>query len=78
MWPVFRLVLGKTGITTLHTFNYKDGGVPTAGLVQGRDGHLYGTTTQSGTNGNYGTLFKMTLAGALTTIYNFLRTDQVP
>jgi len=68
---IFELVLGKPGITTLHTFSYTDGGVPTAGLIQGRDGNLYGTTTQGGANGNYGTLFRMTPAGNLTTLYNF-------
>jgi uncharacterized repeat protein (TIGR03803 family) len=59
------------GLTTLHTFNYTDGGVPTTGLVQAKNGKLYGTTTQGGTNGNYGTLFEITLSGTLTTVYNF-------
>jgi uncharacterized repeat protein (TIGR03803 family) len=70
---VFEFGLGKnTGpLTTLHTFSYTDGGVPTSGLVQAKNGNLYGTTTEGGTNGNYGTVFKMTLAGKLTTIYNF-------
>jgi uncharacterized repeat protein (TIGR03803 family) len=39
-------------------------------LVQGANGDLYGTTTSGGTN-NYGTVFKVTTAGELTTIYNF-------
>ena len=47
-----------------------DGGFPTAGLVQGADGSLYGTTLGGGTNG-YGTVFKITTNGALTTLYAF-------
>jgi uncharacterized repeat protein (TIGR03803 family) len=39
-------------------------------LVQGVDGNLYGTTYTEGANG-YGTVFKITPAGTLTTIYSF-------
>jgi uncharacterized repeat protein (TIGR03803 family) len=38
--------------------------------IQGRDGNLYGTTTNGGANG-HGVLFKMTPAGALTPLYSF-------
>jgi uncharacterized repeat protein (TIGR03803 family) len=38
--------------------------------MQGTDGSLYGTTFAGGTNG-YGTVFKITLGGALTTLYSF-------
>jgi uncharacterized repeat protein (TIGR03803 family) len=47
-----------------------DGGMPHAGLVQGFDGNLYGTT-QSGGTGNYGTVFSITPDGKLTTLYSF-------
>jgi len=48
-----------------------DGGVPyEMALVQGANGDLYGTTGDYGANG-YGTVFKITTAGKLTTIYNF-------
>jgi uncharacterized repeat protein (TIGR03803 family) len=43
---------------------------PNAGVIFGPDGNLYGTTLYGGT-GYYGTVFKLTPAGALTTIYNF-------
>jgi uncharacterized repeat protein (TIGR03803 family) len=64
--------------TTLHNFCSKknpagyclDGNDPLAPLVQGTNGDLYGTTEGGGTNG-YGTVFKVTPAGKLTTIYNF-------
>ncbi|MCX6979247.1 MAG: cadherin-like beta sandwich domain-containing protein [Verrucomicrobia bacterium] len=46
------------------------GASPQAGLVQGRDGNFYGTTSFGGANG-YGTVFKMTPAGGLTTLVEF-------
>ena len=47
-----------------------DGQNPETTLVQGPSGYLYGTTFYGGA-GNYGTIFKITTAGRLTTIYNF-------
>jgi YVTN family beta-propeller protein/uncharacterized repeat protein (TIGR03803 family) len=58
-------------LTTLYSFGYyPDGGYPEAGLVQGADGNFYGTTNQGGANG-YGTVFEMTPAGQLNTLYSF-------
>jgi len=56
----------------LHSFvpGTTEGSPPDAGLVQGSDGNFYGTTGGGGANG-YGTVFKMTPAGALTTLVNF-------
>jgi len=60
--------------TTLYSFcaqsGCTDGGSPRAGLVQGSDGNFYGTTP-SGGPGKYGTVFKITPSGALTTLYSF-------
>jgi uncharacterized repeat protein (TIGR03803 family) len=56
--------------TTLHTFDGTDGANPYAGLVQGTDGDLYGTTDNGGTNG-IGTVFTITPSGTVTTLYNF-------
>jgi uncharacterized repeat protein (TIGR03803 family) len=62
-------------LTTLHTFcaqsGCKDGGTPAAGLVQAANGNLYGTTSNGGANSYYGTVFEITPAGTLTTLYSF-------
>lgn len=71
---VFELTPTET-LTTLYSFcsqggsNCTDGKVPD-GLVLGTDGNLYGLTGAGGANG-YGTVFKLTLTGMLTTLYSF-------
>jgi uncharacterized repeat protein (TIGR03803 family) len=62
--------------TTLASFDGIDGAFPLAGLVQGRDGNYYGITANGGTNrsvcvNDCGTVFKITPAGTLTTLYSF-------
>jgi uncharacterized repeat protein (TIGR03803 family) len=47
-----------------------DGAYPEAGLAQGTDGNLYGTTFEGGTNGS-GTVFKISLNGAYRILYSF-------
>jgi uncharacterized repeat protein (TIGR03803 family) len=60
----------QTTFTNLLSFNGNNGADPHfVNLVQGTDGNLYGTT-YSGT-GNGGTIFKVTVGGALTTLYTF-------
>jgi uncharacterized repeat protein (TIGR03803 family) len=57
--------------TTLASFDGTNGVEPFFGpLVQGTDGNFYGTTAAGGAN-DLGTVFKMTPAGVLTTIYSF-------
>lgn len=51
-------------------FKASNGAYPLGVLVQGRDGNFYGTTEQGGEN-TFGTVFKMTPSGTITTIYNF-------
>ncbi len=66
-------------LTTLYNFcsqaNCADGAYVISGLMQATDGNWYGTTFGGGNSGceNYGcgTVFKMTPAGTLTTIYAF-------
>ncbi len=50
-----------------------DGYSPAGALVQGTDGNFYGTTTFNSISGFrfYGTVFRVTPAGALTTLYAF-------
>jgi uncharacterized repeat protein (TIGR03803 family) len=58
-------------LTSLYSFTgTTDGAIPYAGLAQGSDGSFYGTTWQGGIN-NWGTVFKISPAGALTTLYSF-------
>jgi uncharacterized repeat protein (TIGR03803 family) len=62
--------------TTLHNFTGgADGANPNTGLIEGTDGNFYGTTVLGGTSsscsGGCGTVFKLTPAGVLTTLYNF-------
>ena len=57
-------------VTILHQFGAGDGANPVAGLVQGWDGNLYGTTEIGGLGG-YGTAFKITTNGVLTTLVWF-------
>lgn len=60
--------------TNLYSFTgAKDGANPYAGLVQGSDGNLYGTTSSGGTN-NLGTVFKIS-SGVLTPLYSFNGTN---
>ena len=48
-----------------------NGQLPRANMIQARNGYIYGTTNAGGTSHNAGTIFKMTTAGALTTVYDF-------
>ncbi len=61
----------STFFTSLASFNGTDGDNPYfVSLVQGNDGNLYGTTWNGGIYG-VGTVFKITQAGTLTTLYSF-------
>ena len=66
-------VTPEGAVTTLHNFctgTCTDGFDPLAALVLGTDGNFYGTTEAGGAN-LQGTIFKITPAGTLTTLYNF-------
>jgi uncharacterized repeat protein (TIGR03803 family) len=72
---VFNITLGGT-LTTLYSFcsisNCTDGAGGTYGaLVHGTNGDFYGTTLGGGANGFFGTVFKITPTGTLTTLYSF-------
>jgi len=78
---VFRITTGGA-LTSLYSFcsleNCADGQSPLAGLVQASDGNLYGTTNAGGLFASYGTVFRITLNGALTSLYSFCSQNGCP
>ena len=68
--------------TTLHSFcsqsGCTDGENPFAGLIQGVDGNLYGTTFGGGSIKGFGTVFKITPLGTLTTLHSFCTQSGCP
>jgi uncharacterized repeat protein (TIGR03803 family) len=70
---VFRITAAGN-LTTLYNFcslpNCADGTYPIVGLIQATDGNFYGTTGFGGAH-NYGTVFRITTGGKLTTLYSF-------
>jgi uncharacterized repeat protein (TIGR03803 family) len=77
---VFKLTTQGT-LTTIYSFcsqsSCTDGSFPSAGLVQGADGNFYGTTYEGGAN-NFGTLFKITPKGQLTSCIAFAPSPDAP
>lgn len=75
---VFKITFAGT-FTTLYTFctqtNCPDGYFPRSALVEGSDGSFYGTAISGGADIYYGTIFKITRAGMLTTLHSFDGTD---
>jgi uncharacterized repeat protein (TIGR03803 family) len=78
-WAVCVLCLTAGAITasaqtfkSLFTFSVTEGPGynPEAGLIQGTDGNLYGTTVQGSPNGA-GAIFKITPSGTVTTLHDF-------
>ena len=67
-------------LTTLHSFcaqtNCPDGSKPAAALIQAKDGNFYGTTQLGGGSYRYGTIFKITPTGKLTTLHSFCSQNQ--
>jgi uncharacterized repeat protein (TIGR03803 family) len=61
-------------LTVLHSFaaqgSTTDGCEPLAPPIQASNGNFYGTTSFCGAN-NYGTVYKLTLAGAYSLLYSF-------
>ena len=58
--------------TIIHSFagGATDAGQPVGALIQGSDGNLWGESAAGGTVGT-GTVFKMSLTGAVTVVYQF-------
>ena len=54
----------------IHDFAITTGQAPCTGLIQGKDGKLYGATQQGAANG-IGNIYKMTTAGVATDLHDF-------
>jgi uncharacterized repeat protein (TIGR03803 family) len=70
---IFQFTTNGT-FSSLFTFNGTNGYNPKARLLAAADGNLYGTTaggTSLKGNDNYGTIFRLSTHGALTTLVNF-------
>jgi uncharacterized repeat protein (TIGR03803 family) len=76
---VFEITPGGA-LTTLYSFCPQGGALcgggaqPSGGLIQGINGDLYGTTYIGGTDGGYGTVFKIA-GGVQTILYSFDQAD---
>ena len=71
---VFRMTPAGA-LTSLFSFNGTNGSNPYSGVMQGQDGALYGTTLLGGTNGNWGTVFRITTNGAFSSLFSFNGTN---
>jgi len=69
-------------LTTVYNFcsqsGCADGEIADAGLIQARNGNLYGTTSQGGLGSDAGTVFEISPSGALTTLYRFCSQKDCP
>jgi uncharacterized repeat protein (TIGR03803 family) len=72
LWAATAVALPAQTFTSLHSFNGTDGANPDAGLVQGTDGNLYGTTNDGGAYSE-GNVFNITTSGTLTSLYSFCK-----
>jgi len=71
--------LPAQSVQTICSFNFTNGAFPQAALTLGTDGNFYGTTSQGGSNKqyDYGTVFKVTTNGTLTSLVSFNSTNGV-
>ena len=60
----------KGKIKLVHSFDNSVGYYPEAGVTQGADGKLYGTTASGGTYGG-GSIFQVTIAGKIVFLHSF-------
>ena len=74
---VFRIAPDGSGFTILHNFtgNPTDGAHPFAGLIQGSDDKLYGTTVNGGTNRVVGTIFQLAHDGSTYSVQHVFDVD---
>jgi uncharacterized repeat protein (TIGR03803 family) len=70
LFATMPIILTAQTFTTLHRFDGSDGANPSAGLVQGVNGDLYGTTPQGGASGD-GAIFNISPGGTFARLYSF-------
>jgi uncharacterized repeat protein (TIGR03803 family) len=82
----FESLNAQVTVTTLFSFSVTNGAEPSGTLVQGSDGNFYGTTFAGGDNPNhgpltsapgYGTVFRITPDGTLTSLVSFNGTNGI-
>ncbi len=80
MLAVIAAQSAEAQITTLASFDGTNGTNPQGPLLQAINGYLYGTTLNGGASpfGSYGTIFKITPSGALTSVYSFCLQNGCP
>jgi uncharacterized repeat protein (TIGR03803 family) len=57
----------------IYGFAFSTGDGPCTGVIQGKDGKLYGATNQGAAN-NFGNIYKLTTAGVQTDLHDFVQT----
>jgi uncharacterized repeat protein (TIGR03803 family) len=74
---IFKLTTGGS-MTPLATFTGTSGATlgnnVVTGMMQARDGNLYGVTSGGGSGGGFGTVFKLTTGGSFTSLASFTNT----
>jgi uncharacterized repeat protein (TIGR03803 family) len=65
--------ISTTGVfTEIYGFASSTGDLPCTGVIQGKDGKLYGATNQGAAN-NFGNIYKLTTAGVHTDLHDFVQ-----
>jgi uncharacterized repeat protein (TIGR03803 family) len=68
---VFKISHGVVSVIYRFSGFPNDGGLTTAGLVEGTDGNLYGATVRGGTH-DFGTLYQISTSGQYRLLYSFV------
>lgn len=73
---VYKIYFSDGTETPLHSFAGSDGQSPYGALVlHPTNGYFYGTTVGGGTNGGFGTVFKIAFGGQFQTVHSFGNTN---
>jgi uncharacterized repeat protein (TIGR03803 family) len=83
LWVAATIASPAQTFTLLHSFASTEGFSPTTELVQGINGNFYGTASLGGNltcgiAGGCGTIFELTPAGVVTTLYTFCSQSGCP